>query len=113
MSAYVLRSLKKKFIKEPSMKNYIWAWRDERSISLNEAETLEQIVEEIIACYLEENAEVEVHSCGEYLLVQVVCDEFEIGTVIKNDIPCVINFLGILTTRFDREDQFEIMENAN
>ena len=94
------------------MKKYIWAWRAEGSISLYEAETLGQIVEEIMAYYLDENTKVEVYSCGEFLLVQVVCDEFDICTGIKNDIPCVINLLGILTTRFDREDQFEIMENA-
>ena len=93
------------------MKNYIWAWRDEGSIHVNKAETLEEIVEEIVTYYLDESAVIVVKPHGKYLQVQVASYEFELDSVIDLNPISVKEFLDELAGRFDREDHFEIMES--
>jgi hypothetical protein len=93
------------------MKNYIWAWRDEGRIYVNKAETLEEIVEEIIEYYLDEESEIVVKPHGKYLQVQVASEEFELDSVIDLNPISVKEFLDELAGRFDREDHFEIMES--
>jgi hypothetical protein len=93
------------------MKNYTWAWKDDDDLYLNNAETLAEIVEEVVEYYLDEEGSTLITTLDETLQVKVVSDNLDLDIVVELNTHSVGKFLNEIANEFGREDHFEVIEN--
>lgn len=108
---------------------YVWVWKDDDGIYQNKAESLAEIIQEVIEYYDDEVEDLTVEVVGETLVVNFLSDldndwsEFDstvsvvqegdlnrVQYVIPNEPWDVAYFLECLAKVHDREDQFRIVE---
>jgi methyl coenzyme M reductase beta subunit len=92
------------------MINYFWAWKDDYGLHLLQADTFAEIIKDVIDFYSDDDAVVVVKNIGKSLQVQVSCYGLELDSKVGLDIYSVSNFLAVLAKKFDRKDEFKIME---
>ena len=93
------------------MKNYTWAWKDDDDLYLNNAETLAQIVEEVVEYYLDEEGSTLITTLDETLQVKVISDNLDLDVFVELNTHSVVKFLNEIANEFGREDHFEVIEN--
>ena len=111
------------------MAKYAWAWKDDEGLYLNEASSIEAIIQEIIEYYDEDVEELEVEVIGETLVVKFISyldndwSKFDSAVTIVhedylNRVQCVIPnelwdaeyFLNRLAEFHSKYDDFRIIE---
>ena len=87
--------------------NYTWAWNDGESTYQGTANTLSDILAEVLDHFYGRNTcEIEISESADYIYIQR-----KNRTIIINSISGVIDYLWYVTKILDRKDTFEIMCN--
>ncbi|MBH9720549.1 hypothetical protein JAO10_09405 [Burkholderia contaminans] len=117
-----------------SKAKYMWAWKDDEDVYVNKAESLEEIIEEIIEYYDEETTDITIEEKDSKFVVRYVVDfdgadmdwdemgdfggieeEQEDGFKVHCEFestPWVVSqFLQALAQVYGRQDKFDISEN--
>ncbi len=88
----------------------VWSWFDGEGTYANQAESLQEIIQEVVEYYHREEAEVTVKNCGSHFEVQIF-DELR-GSInvyeSKMSNSAVSEFLGMLAKLEGRPDKFHI-----
>ncbi|WP_146124268.1 hypothetical protein [Burkholderia multivorans] len=116
-----------------SEEKYVWAWTDEDSTYVNKADTLEEIIQEIIEHYEPEAKEITIEEkdgkfvvryLSEYVNDWEKMEDMDFGGIEEELEDCfkihcefeyapwaTARFLGTLARVYEREDHFDIKKN--
>ena len=93
-------------------KKIIWSWRDGDETYVNQAESLEEIIQEIVEYYYYGDAKVNVKRCDGYFEVKVLDKVRGLVNLYEpqNSKLAVVEFLAYLARQEGRPDIFCIEE---
>ena len=94
------------------MKKIIWSWSDGDGTYVNQAESLEEIIEEIVEYYYDGDAEVNVKRCDGYFEVNILDKARGLVNLYEplDSKVAVVEFLAYLAKQEGRPDIFCIQE---
>ena len=93
------------------MTTYVWAWADGEGNYINEAESLREILEQILEYYFDDESDYKIEEAGSKFLINVVIDEKPLQYEIDIDSGSLCEFLNELAMLVDRPDKFDIWTN--
>jgi hypothetical protein len=93
------------------MSGFYWAWRDDDSVYVNFADTLANIIKEVVQ-YYDDECELKIEQ-SERLNVSLAFGNSTVSHEVDNDCSSVSEFLGMIAQEFHRDDQFSIMEEKS
>lgn len=94
-------------------KTYIWSWKDDETVHVNQDNSLEAIIENIIGYYTDEQAEdISIEKDGDQFAISFYDTNQDENRDYKiSATPWdVAEFLTKLAEEYEREDWFEIKE---
>jgi hypothetical protein len=95
------------FIKEEQMKEqtYIWAWNDEHGVYINQAESLEEIIEDVVSYWTGgPNTSIKIELRDDQFVINFPGEEHQ----VEADENGVAEFLELLGNSYGRKDKFDI-----
>jgi len=100
-------------LNEKAMKAYVWAWADGDGNYINQAESLREILEEILEYYFDEDESFNVEEVDGKFLFQVTLDQQVVDYQIDCETNALREFLNEIADRVDRPDKFDILSTSN
>ena len=99
--------------KGKAMKAYVWAWADGEGNYINEAESLREILEQILEYYFDDESDYKIEETDSKFLINVVIDEKPLQYQIDIESGALSEFLNELAELVDRPDKFDISSISN
>ena len=93
------------------MTTYVWAWADGEGNYINEAESLREILDQILEYYFDDESDYKIEELDSKFFITVVTDEKPIQYEIDIDPNALSEFLNELAMLVDRSDKFDIWTN--
>lgn len=94
------------------MKAYVWAWADSDGNYINQAESLREILDQILECYFDGEI-FNVQEVNGRFLFQVTIDVKAVNYQIDIEPNALCEFLNELAELVDRPDKFDILSTSN
>jgi hypothetical protein len=94
------------------MKKYVWAWADDDGNYINEAESLSEILDDVLDYYLSDYKQFEVTERDGQFLIQIEMNEQSSQYKIEVSPEALGNFLNQLATIENRCDKFTIQPRS-
>jgi len=94
--------------KEKAIKAYVWAWADGEGNYINEAESLREILEQILEYYFDDESDYKIEETDSKFLINVVIDEKPLQYQIDIESGSLCEFLNEFAELVDRPDKFDI-----
>jgi len=86
-------------------KTYIWAWNDEHGVYVNQGDSLEEIIKNVVSYWIDEDTDdIKIELTDEQFLVTFPDEEHQ----IEADENGVAEFLELLGNSYGRKDKFGI-----
>ena len=95
------------------MKAYVWAWADGEGNYINQAESLREILEQILEYYFDDESDYKIEEADSKFLFQVTLDQQVVDYQIDCEINALREFLNEIADRVDRPDKFDILSTSN
>lgn len=99
--------------KGKAIKTYVWAWADGEGNYINEAESLREILEQILEYYFDDESDYKIEETNSKFLINVVIDEKPLQYQIDIESGALSEFLNELAELVDRPDKFDISSISN
>ena len=100
-------------VNKKAMKAYVWAWADGEGNYINEAESLREILEQILEYYFDDESDYKIEEAGSKFLINVFIDDQSLQYKINIESGAVCEFLNELAELVDRPDKFDISSTSN
>ena len=95
------------------MTTYVWAWADGEGNYINEAESLREILEQILEYYFDDESDYKIEETGSKFLINVVIGEKPLQYEIDIESGALCEYLNELAELVDRPDKFDISSISN
>ena len=95
------------------MKAYVWAWADGDGNYINQAESLREILDQILEYYFDEDESFNVEEVDGKFLINVAIDDQSLKYEINIEPDALCEFLNELAELVDRPDKFDISSTSN
>ncbi len=95
-------------VNKKAMKAYVWAWADGEGNYINEAESLREILEQILEYYFDDESDYKIEEAGSKFLINVFIDDRPLKFESDVESGALCEFLNELAELFDRPDKFDI-----
>jgi hypothetical protein len=99
--------------KGKAMKAYVWAWADGEGNYINQAESLREILEQILEYYFDDESDYKIEEAGSKFLINVSIDDQSLQYKIDIESGALCEFLNELAELVDRPDKFDISSTSN
>jgi hypothetical protein len=100
-------------LNEKAMKAYVWAWADGEGNYINKAESLREILEQILEYYFDDESDYKIEEAGSKFLINVVIGEKPLQYEIDIESGALCEYLNELAELVDRPDKFDISSISN
>ena len=100
-------------LNEKAMKAYVWAWADGEGNYINKAESLREILDQILEYYFEDESDYKIEESDRKFLINVAIDEKPFQYEIDIESGALCEFLNELAELVDRPDKFDISSTSN
>jgi len=100
-------------VNKKAMKAYVWAWADGEGNYINEAESLREILEQILEYYFDDESDYKIEEAGSKFLINVFIDDQSLQYKIDIESGALCEFLNELAELVDRPDKFDISSISN
>ena len=100
-------------VNKKAMKAYVWAWADGEGNYINEAESLREILEQILEYYFDDESDYKIEEAHSKFLINVAIDDQSLQYEIDIESGALCEFLNELAELVDRPDKFDISSTSN
>jgi len=100
-------------LNEKAMKAYVWAWADGEGNYINQAESLREILEQILEYYFDDESDYKIEEVDSKFLINVAIDDQSLKYEINIETDALCEFLNELAELVDRPDKFDISSTSN
>ena len=95
------------------MKAYVWAWADGDGNYINQAESLREILDQILEYYFDDESYYKIEEVESKFLINVAIDNQSLQYEIDIESGALCEFLNELAESVDRPDKFDISSTSN
>ena len=95
-------------LNEKAIKAYVWAWADGEGNYINQAESLREILDQILEYYFDDESDYKIEEVNSKFLINIAIDEQPIQYEIDVESGALCEFLNELAELVDRPDKFDI-----
>jgi siroheme synthase (precorrin-2 oxidase/ferrochelatase) len=100
-------------LNKKTMKAYVWAWADGEGNYINQAESLREILEQILEYYFDDESDYKIEEIDRKFLIDVAIDDQSLKYEINIEPDALCEFLNELAELVDRPDKFDISSTSN
>ena len=100
-------------LNEKTMKAYVWAWADGEGNYINQAESLREILDQILKYYFDDESDYKIEEVDSKFLINVAIDDQSLQYEIDVESGALCEFLNELAELVDRPDKFDISSTSN
>jgi hypothetical protein len=100
-------------LNEKAIKAYVWAWADGEGNYINQAESLREILEQILEYYFDDESDYKIQEVDSKFLIDVAIDDQSLKYEINIEPDALCEFLNELAELVDRPDKFDISSTSN
>ena len=100
-------------LNETTMKDYVWAWADGEGNYINKAESLREILDQILEYYFDDESDYKIEEVNSKFLINIAIDEQPLQYEIDVESGALCEFLNELAELVDRPDKFDISSTSN
>ena len=100
-------------LNEKAIKAYVWAWADGEGNYINQAESLREILEQILEYYFDDESDYKIQEVDSKFLIDVAIDDQSLKYEINIEPDALCEFLNELAELVDRPDKFDISSTWN
>ena len=98
----------KQTLNEKAIKAYVWAWADGEGNYINQAESLREILDQILEYYFDDESDYKIEEVNSKFLINIAIDEQPLQYEIDVESGALCEFLNELAELVDRPDKFDI-----
>ena len=91
-------------VNKKAMKAYVWAWADGEGNYINQAESLREILEQILEYYFDDESDYKIEEVDSKFLINVAIDDQSLKYEINIETDALCEFLNELAELVDRPD---------
>ena len=102
-----------KTLNEKAIKTYVWAWADGEGNYINQAESLREILDQILEYYFDDESDYKIEEADSKFLINVAIDDQSLKYEIDIESGSLCEFLNELAELVDRPDKFDISITSN
>ena len=100
-------------LNEKAMKAYVWAWADGEGNYINKAESLREILDQVLEYYFDDESDYKIEEVDSKFLINIAIDEQPLQYEIDVESGALCEFLNELADLVDRPDKFDISSTSN
>ena len=100
-------------LNEKTMKAYVWAWADGEGNYINKAESLREILDQILEYYFDDESDYKIEEVDSKFLINFAMDDQSLRYEIDIEPNALCEFLNELAELVDRPDKFDISYTSN
>ena len=100
-------------LNEKAIKAYVWAWADGEGNYINQAESLREILDQILEYYFDDESDYKIEEVNSKFLINIAIDEQPLQYEIDVESGALCEFLNELAELVDRPDKFDISSTSN
>ncbi len=100
-------------LNEKAIKAYVWAWADGEGNYINQAESLREILDQILEYYFDDESDYKIEEVNSKFLINIAIDEQPLQYEIDVESGALCEFLNELAEMVDRPDKFDISSTSN
>jgi hypothetical protein len=100
-------------LNEKAITAYVWAWADGEGNYINKAESLREILDQILEYYFDDESDYKIEEVDSKFLINFAMDDQSLKYEIDIEPNALCEFLNELAELVDRPDKFDISSTSN